>query len=100
MTYRSHQHSEVLHTPGEDAADQYPEKTRRKPELRRQGRPDQRPGSGDGREVMSEEHPARRSDIVVPVRVSVPRSGAAIVERQSLRGNERTVVTISKGVHA
>jgi len=100
VTHRSHQHGEVLYTPGQDRADQQPKKTRRKSELRCQSRPHQRPSSRDGREVMSKEHPSRRSDIVMPVCVSVRGSYAAIVERQSFRGNERTVVTVGKGVHA
>jgi hypothetical protein len=96
MTHRSHQHGEILHAPGQDGADQQPKEARRKPELRRQSRPHQRSGAGDGREVMSEEHPSWRSDIVMPVGVRCAGSRAAIVERQSLRGNERAVVTVGK----
>jgi hypothetical protein len=36
----------------------------------------------------------------MPVRESVRRSDAPIVERQGLRGNECAVVTVGKGVHA
>ena len=100
MTYGSHQHGEVLYTAGQDSADQQPKEARREPELRRQSRPHQRPCSGDGCKVMPEEHPSWRGDIVVPIGVGVSGSDAAIVERQSLRGNKRAVVTVGKGVHA
>ena len=100
MTHRRHQHGEVLHTAGQNRTHQQPKKARCKPELRGQGRPHQRTGSRDGCEVMSEEHPSWRRNIVMPVCVSVRRSGATIIERQSLRGNERAVVTVGKGVHA
>ena len=94
------QHREVLHASGQHGADQQPEKSRRESELRGQRRADQRAGSGDGGEVVSEQHPARRRHVVVTVLKRVSGSGAAIVERQRLGGDERAVVTIREGVNA
>ena len=81
MAHRGDQHGEVLHASGQHRADQEPEKSRRKSELRRQRRAHQRPGAGDGGKVMSEQHPLRRGHIVVPVFIGVRRSDAAVVER-------------------
>ena len=77
MTHRSHKHGKILHAASQNGADQQPKEARRKPELCRQSGPHQRSCSRDGGEVMSEEHPSRRSDVVMPVRVSVRGSRAA-----------------------
>ena len=100
VTYRSHQHGEVLYASREHRANQQPKEARRKSELRRQSWPHQRTCSGDGGEVMSEEHPAWRSDVIMAIGVSVAGGCAAVVERQGLCGNERAVVPIRKRVHA
>ena len=54
----------LLYTSGQNRTHQQPKKARRKPELRRQCRPHQRTCSRDRREVMSEEHPSWRRNIV------------------------------------
>ena len=64
-------------------------------ELRRQHRTDQRPGAGDGREVVAEQHPAAGRVVVVRRRTSV----CAGVTRESssdhhLGGDERAVVAV------
>ena len=99
MTHRSYQHGEVLHTTRKHAANQNPKKARRESKLRRQSRADQRSRSGDGCEVMAEEHPLRRSDVVMSVGIKVRGSGAPIIQRQSLRRNERTVITVGNRIH-
>ncbi len=53
--------------PGHHRADQQPEKSRSKSELRRQRRPHQRSRSGNGGKVMPEQNPLRRRHVVVPV---------------------------------
>src|SRR5579863_1073363 len=78
VAHRSHQHGKVLHTSGQHGTDQNPKKAGGKSELRGQSGPDQRPCSRDGGEVMAEERPPWRSNIVMAVRVKVRRSGAAI----------------------
>jgi hypothetical protein len=79
---------------GEHDAGDEPDEARRVAELRRQDRPDQRPGAGDGREVMAEEHPARRGVVVVAVVLRVRRRRAGVVEHEKTRGDEGAVVAI------
>src|SRR5260370_37744368 len=99
MAHGSHQHGEVLHTPGQDGANQNPKKTRRKSELRRQSRPHQRSGSRNGSEVMSEKNPSRRRHIIVAVWVSVGWSSAAIIKRKRFRSKKRTLIAVHHGVY-
>ncbi|OGW69797.1 MAG: hypothetical protein A3A88_00695 [Nitrospirae bacterium RIFCSPLOWO2_01_FULL_62_17] len=54
--HRGHENDEVLHRAGQHRADHEPEKTRQIAELRRQHRTQQRPGAGDRREMMPEQH--------------------------------------------
>src|SRR5580700_9310394 len=49
---------------------------------------------------MSKQYPSWRRDIVMSVGENMRRSRAAIVQNHRLGGDERTVVTISKRVHA
>ena len=51
---RAEQDYEVLHRAGEHHADQNPERAGQITHLRRQHRPDQRPGARDGREMVTE----------------------------------------------
>ena len=53
-----HEDAEVLHRAAEHDADEDPERAGQVAELRRERRADQRPGPGDGREVMAEDDPA------------------------------------------
>ena len=48
---------EVVHGAAHGDADEDPQEARQEAELRRQHRADERPGAGDGREVVAEEHP-------------------------------------------
>src|SRR5579863_6194470 len=100
VTNGCYQHGEVLHAPGQDGADQYPKKARRKAELRRQSGPDQRPRSRDSREVMPKEHPAWRRNIVMAVWIGMRRSRAAIVKCESFGGDKRAIETVGEGVDA
>ena len=59
---RRPERDEVVHRAGEADAGEDPDEAGRVAELRREHRPDQRPGAGDGREVVAEEHPAAASD--------------------------------------
>ena len=97
---RGDQHREVLHASGQHRADQQPEESRRKSELRRQRRPHQRAGSGDRREMVSEQHPLRRRDVIVPVLQRVRGGDAPVVQRQRFRGDERAVIPVGERVDA
>ena len=54
-------------------ADEDPQEAGQKAELRRQHRADERPGAGDGGEVVAEEHPAVGGDEVLAVGEAVRR---------------------------
>ena len=64
---------DVVDGAGEAHAADQPDEPRRVAELRRQHRPDQRPGARDRREMVAEQHPARRRVVVVAVGLDVRR---------------------------
>ena len=68
-------------------------------ELRRQRRPDQRPGPGDRREVVPEDHPAVGRHEVAPVVDALRRRRPAGVEREQLGREERPVESVRDRVH-
>ena len=70
------------------------------PELRGQRRPDQRPGAGDGGEVVAEEHPLRRRHEVAAVVQPLGGRGAPRIEVEYGLGDEPRVETIGHGVGA
>ena len=76
---------EVVHRAGEART---PTTSQRKPghvaELRRQHRPDQRPGAGDRREVVAEQHPAVGRVEVLAVVLRVRRRLARVVQHPDL----------------
>ncbi len=72
----AHRIDEVLHRAAEDDADDQPDRAGQEAELRGERRPDERPGAGDGREVMAEEHPLRRRHEVAAVVEPLGRRGA------------------------
>ena len=84
----------VVHRAGEADARDEPDEARRVAELRRQHRPDQRPGAGDGGEVMAEQHPPGRGVVVVAVVLRVRRRHARVVEHHDAGGDERAVVAV------
>ena len=55
---RQEQHGHILHRAGEHDAGENPQRAGQITHLRGQHRPDQRPGTGDRREMMPEEHVA------------------------------------------
>ena len=64
---RERQHEHVLHGAGEADADDQPEQPRQVAELDRQHRADQRPGAGDGGEVVAEQDPLVGRVVVLAV---------------------------------
>ena len=70
----------ILHRAGQtDAADQ-PDQAGRVAELRREHRADQRPGAGDGREMMAEQHPPAGGEVVGAVALGVRGRDPRVVE--------------------
>jgi hypothetical protein len=60
-------------------------------ELGRQYRPDERPGAGNGREVMTEQDQTMGRVVVVSV---VGRRRAGVVQRHDPGGDERALVPV------
>ena len=86
--------------PGEaDAADQ-PDEPGRVAELRREHRADERPGAGDRREMVAEQHPPRRHVVVVAVGPGVGGGWPGVVQDHDLRRDERAVVAVGDGQDA
>jgi hypothetical protein len=85
---------EIVDRAGEHDADDEPDEPRGVAELRREHGPDERPGAGDRREVVAEQHPARRRVIVVPVILRVRGRASRVVEDEEARGDERRVVAV------
>ena len=99
-TDRSSKDDEVLDGPAEDYADHDPDGAGEVAELGREYRPYQRSGAGDGGEVMSEEHPARRGHEVAAVGESMRRRGARVVELHDLVREEAAVKAVGNDVGA
>ena len=71
-----------MHAASECRANQNPEGSGQKPELRGQHRSNQRPGSGDGREMMPENHPAIGRDKIFTVVLDQRGSGPLVVQHK------------------
>src|SRR5262249_10105656 len=92
------ENAEVLHCSAEHHAEQDPERAREIPELRRQGRTDERSGAGDGREVMPEHHPAVGGNEIAAVVQALCRGRSRGVEREDARRDEGAVETVRERV--
>jgi len=64
VTDRQEHRGQIMHRPDEDAAQHNPERDRHPAELRRQYRPDDRPGAGDAGEVVAEQDCGLRRHVV------------------------------------
>jgi len=94
------QDDEVLHTTAKDSAGQYPKRPRKITELRGEHRPHQRAGPGNGRKVMSEDHPFIGGNEIAAIVQSLGRSGPLSIEGKHLGGNKLAVEAVSQGVCA
>ena len=94
------QDHEVLHGAAEHDADHDPEDAGQVAELRGEGGPDERAGSGDGGEVVAEDDPAVGGDEVASVGEAVCRGRAGIVEREDRCADEGAVEAIGDDVRA
>ncbi len=98
MAHRRDQHHKVLYTTCQDRSHQDPKKAGCESELGREGRSHQGTGAGDGGEVMSEQHPTGRDNIVVPVRIEVSGRRPAVVKRQCFSSNVCAVVAVRQSI--
>ena len=98
--HRGGQDEHVLHGAGQADADDQPEQARHVAVLDGQHRADERPGPGDGGEVMAEQHPLVGRVVVLAVVERVGRRQAAVVEGGHLRGEEGAVVAVGDGQDA
>ena len=84
----------VMHGPRKTGPGDQPDEAGRKAELRRQDRPHERTGAGDGREMVPEEHPTAGRIVVVAVELGMGWGDSRIVERHDPRGDERAVIAV------
>ena len=93
------QHHKVLHRPRQHHAAQQPQCAGQVADLRGQHRPHQRPGAGDGGEVVAEQHVLVGRHVVQAVVVDHRRSGAAGVQLHHLGGDVQAVVAVGHQIH-
>ena len=98
--YRQQQDSHVLHTAAEHRSHQDPQRSGQITELRGECRTHERPGTGDGGEVMTEHDGAMRRHEVAAVIQTLRRSRAGGIDRQHLRGDPRAVEAQAEQVSA
>ena len=96
--HRDEQHDHVLDGAGEHDTGEEPQRAGQVAHLRREHRTDERPGAGDGREVMAVEHPLVGRDVVHPVVVAHRRCHPARVDLQHARGDVHAVVAVGEEV--
>ena len=97
---REEQDHEVLHAAAEHGAHHEPQRSRQVAELRRERRAHERPGAGDGGEVVAEHHPAVGGHEVAAVVEPLRGRRARGVERQHARRDERGVEAVRHQVGA
>ncbi len=90
---------EVVNRAAEHDPEQDPDVAGQEPELRGQDRPNERPGAGDGREVVAEQHPAVGGVEIVAVLQRVGRRNPPVVEDQALGRDEGRVVAVGDREH-
>ncbi len=97
---REEQDHEVLHAAAEHGSGHEPERAGQVAELRRERRPDERPGAGDRREVVAEHHPAVRRHEVAAVVEPLGGRRPRAVEREHARRDEGRVEAVGDEVRA
>ncbi len=94
------QDHEVLDRAAQDDADHDPDCARQEAELGGEGGADEGPGSGDGREMMAEQNPPVRRDIVAAVFESLGGRLAIGVQSEHALRDETTVESVRDQVRA
>jgi len=97
--HRDEEHQHVLHRAGEHHADEDPERPRQVAHLRGEHRPDQRPGAGDGGEVVAVEHILVGGHVVHAVVVPHRRRRALRIHLQHPLDEELAVEAVCEEVH-
>ncbi|MNS30100.1 hypothetical protein D3C72_621220 [compost metagenome] len=97
---RDEQHHKILHRTGQHHAREDPDHPREIAHLRRQHRPDERPGSGNRRKMVAEQHFFIRRDVVQPVVMTNRRCHARAIYRQHFVSNKAPVKTIRDQINA
>ncbi len=98
--HRRHEDDEVLHRSRQHRTDHQPEKSGKKPELRRQDRPQQRPGSGNRREVMAEEDDFIRGMEIHAVVEPNGGSDTLVIQFDNLFGQPSPIEPIGQHIDA
>ena len=96
----SDQDDEILHRAGQHGPDHNPEESRQEPELGRQHRTQQRPGAGNGREMVSEEHVFVRGIVIGAVFQPKGRGAARIIQLHDAPAQKSSVKPVGQHVKA
>jgi hypothetical protein len=94
------ENGEILHSAGEDCAEENPKSAWEVTELRGECWADERAGSGDGGEMMTEQNPFVGGFKIVAIAQAFGGSGAAVIEQHDFGGNEFCVEAEADGVNA
>ena len=89
------QDNHVMHSSAQGGADQNPERPGQKSELRCQHRSDQRPWPGNGRKVMTKNHPAVRRHEILAVIAHEGGRGALIIKDEQFRRQPLAVEAVT-----
>ena len=96
--HREEQDDEVLHTATQNSAGNNPERARQISKLCGEHGTDQRSGTGDGSEVVSEDDPLVGRNEVAAVIETLRRRSAQRIERQQFGRDKTAVEAVSDGV--
>ena len=94
LPHRGQQHDEIVHAAGQAGPDHDPAEAGKIAPLRRQHRPDQRPGAGDGRKMDAEQHQPPRGVIIDVVAEPMGGRGTPVVQHGHLGRQKRPVEPI------
>ncbi len=97
---RHEQNGHILDAPAQHRAEQYPQRSRQISELRGQGRSDQRPGTRNGGEMVSEDDPAMRRHEIAAVIEALGGGRTGGVHRENSGGDPGGVETVADEVNA
>ena len=97
---RAEQDDEVLHAARKHRAREQPQRAGKISELRSERRADERAGTCNRGEVVTEQYPFVCGDEVAAIVVTLGGSRAGVIEREQLRGNECGVESIGDEIDA
>src|SRR6185312_6993777 len=94
------QDHEVLHAAAEDRAGKNPDGSGKITELSGEHRPNQRSGTGNGCEMMAEDHPLVGGHEIAPIFQALSGSGALGIKAKNFRRDKFAVETITQRITA